>query len=167
MTNTMLTKKRKKVSAEWAYSQIPHAKNRGELAELYTIINFYCTEYNPTLKGSLGGDVYGPTCGHMQVKMYDGAMTIPDGYTGDKKADLRKVFNDDASPRWIVWADKDHREYAVFDKEELFRLLTGNLMEDLLKYDERNGEKKLRLKMGEYKKKYFMNKLEKNKARGF
>lgn len=154
----------RKVSVSWAREEYPKAKNNGERAELLTLMQFYCTQYNPTLKGSLGGDVYGPTCGHMQVKYFNGRITIPAGATGDIPADLRRALDEDASPTWIIWPDLD--TYAVFTKDELYSLLTNKLlMHELIEETEdRKGVTTLRLKMGPGKTKYFMNKLQKRTA---
>lgn len=164
MTNTMLTKKMRKVSVSWAREEYPKAKNNGERAELLTLMQFYCTQYNPTLKGSLGGDVYGPTCGHMQVKYFNGRITIPAGATGDIAADLKRALDEDASPTWVIWPDLN--TYAVFTKAELYTLLTNKLMmhELIEETEDRKGEMTLRLKMGAGKTKYFMNKLKKRTA---
>lgn len=161
---TMYSKKMRKVSVSWARAEYPKAKNNGERAELLTLMQFYCTQYNPTLKGSLGGDVYGPTCGHMQVKYFNGRIAIPAGATGDIPADLRRALDEDASPTWVIWSDLD--TYAVFTKDELYSLLTNKLlMEELIEETkDQKGVTTLRLKMGPGKTKYFMNKLQKRTA---
>ena len=165
---TMYTNTMKKVSVEWAYEELERATNNGQRAELYTIINYYITHYNPTLAGSLGGDVYGPTCGHMQVKYFNGILpNAPQGLTGDKKADTIASLMHDASPVWVIWIDKDFTTYIEIPKEDLLKILTGRQMEDLVYYNDRGEDRTLRLKTGWQKRKLFMKYLKKNKARGF
>ena len=168
MTNTMYTNTMKKVSAEWAYEELKRATNNGQRAELYTIINYYITHYNPTLGGHLGGDVYGPVCGHMQVKYFNGIIpNPPEGLTGHKKTDVINALRHDASPNWVIWIDEKFTTYMEIPKTDLEKILTGNLMEELVYYNDRGENRTLRLKTGWQKRKYFMKYLKKNKARGF
>lgn len=155
------SEKAHKVTREYARWLYANAKNNGERVEALTLLQFNCTQYNPTLKGSLGGDVYGPTCGHMQVKYFNGRITIPGGATGNILADLRKALDEDASPKWIIWSDLD--TYAVFTKDELYNLIaTKGLTHRLIESKpNQKGEETLRLKMGTGKYHFWMDKLEK------
>lgn len=155
----MYTERMKKVCADYIRNVlIPGAKNRGELAEAYTLLLFHCTAYNPYMSASEGGDMYGPVCGHLQVKCLDGRITIPGGATGNDLADFERAMEQDASPTWVIWHDKSGdplKHYSVVSKEELLQAVRMDA-ERCIKVDkDQTGKDSIRLKLGMQKRKYF------------
>lgn len=129
-----------------------NAKNNGEKREAQTLAELYATGYNPTAPGSLIGDIEIANGTQIQVKSFDGI--IPGETTGNIIEDLRNAFNEDASPIWVIWFNA--KEYILIEKWDLFNHIKKDT-EDLIRYNKRNGETQLRLRIGIGKKKFFFN----------
>lgn len=148
----------KKITVNEARELFAKAKNNGERVEALTILELYCTQYNPYLAGDKGGDVYAPSLGNVQVKYYDGCIRVPNGTTGNKVNDLRTALENDASDTWMIWFNL--KEYVLLNKWELFDTIANKLnTEELIRYNTRSGETTLRLECGPAKRKYFYGKV--------
>ncbi len=148
----------KKITVNEARELFSKAKNNGERVEALTILELYCTQYNPYLAGDLGGDVYAPSLGNVQVKFATGCIRVPNGTTGDKVADLRTALENDASDIWCIWFNLN--EYMVINKWDFFNTIANKLnTEELIRYNTRSGAETLRLECGTGKRKYFFGKV--------
>lgn len=148
----------RKITVEEARQLLANAKNNGERMEALAILELYCTQYNPYLSADKGGDVYAPKYGNIQVKAFDGSITVPGGTTGNKVKDLETAFAHDASDMWMIWFTDS--QYILMNKWDLLKKIANPLItEEVIRYNKRNGVEVLRLEMGSQKRKYFFNDL--------
>jgi len=148
----------KKITVLEARNLLANAKNNGERMEALTILELHCTQYNPYLSASKGGDVYAPKYGNIQVKAFDGSITVPNGTTGNILKDLETCFTHDASQYWMIWFTDD--QYILMDKWELLKRISNKLItEEVIRYNVRNSKEVIRFKLGKEKRKYFFNDL--------
>lgn len=146
----MFTEKMHKVTAEYAKDYYAKANNNGWRAEALALRILHCTAHNPYLSAELGGDVYSPKYGDVQVKYANGRIpgTVD---PNNLEESLRKAFEADASPTWMIFFTLD--EYVIIDKWELFKIMTNKFnRKQFFRND--NG---LRLTIGIDKKMYFKN----------
>lgn len=144
----------KKITVKEARELLSNAKNNGERMEALTILELHCTQYNPYLSADKGGDVYAPKYGNIQVKAFDGSITVPHGTTGNILEDLKTAFTRDASDTWMIWFTDD--QYILMNKWILLDKLSNPLITDeCIRYNVRNGRKVIRFKLGSKKRTYF------------
>lgn len=144
----------KKITVLEARNLLANAHNNGERMEALTLLELYCDQYNPYLAGDKGGDVHAPKYGNIQVKAFDGCITVPNGTTGNIIEDLRTAFSKDASSLWIVWFNDN--EYVLLDKWKLFDIISNPMnTTDLIRYNTRSDKETLRLRIGTGKRKFF------------
>lgn len=142
----------RKISVSTARKVLRNAHNRGEAREAQTLMELNCIQYNPLLKGTLGGDVVLKDGTHVQIKAFDGLIRT--AITGDMQTDITNALNEDGSTHWVIWYSE--KEYLYIEKS---RLLTYFIKytEELLRYNVRDGVTSIRLKVGPQKKKIFYN----------